>query len=524
MNLNWRQIIRWGALVISIAALVAVGILWLFQHQWNLVLQICLGLFIIGLAVFVAMDPGAIRAALTGRQARYGSNSLILVLAFIGILVVVNVLVYKNSKRWDLTADQTNTLAKESVDVLKSLPDRVMAKAFFTTDSTVASSKESTKTLLDKYTYASGGKFQYEFIDPNNDPAAARDAGITKDGTVVLYMGTAKQSVSSITESDITGAMVRLMNPAAHVVYFLTGHGEDPISGGTDQSYTNLANDLQAKNYKVSSLNLLAVLQIPTDASVIVIDGPKKPLTDAEVSKLDEFIKGGGSVVVMEDPTIDTQFGTSPDPLATDLAQNYGIVLGNNIVVDVYGYQAFQSPYFAIGYTYASHAITTGMSTMGTGFQNTRSVSADSTKGTDFSKTELIMTVDQSWGETDFASVQNSTVKYDKGVDLAGPVPLAVAASSNTNNARLVVFGDSEFALNGYYGFYGNSEIILNSIDWAAKEENLINLTSKTTTTRTLSMPQPYTQNLIILGSLVIIPGIVLVAGVGSWLSRRRKG
>ncbi len=524
MKLNWRQIIRWGALIISLLALAASAGLWIFQHQWNLALQICLGLFIIGLAVFVAMDPGAIRSALTGRQARYGSNALILTVAFVGILVVINFLVYKNTKRWDLTADQSNTLAKESVDVLKTLPDKVTAKAFFTTDSTVASSKQSAKELLDKYVYESAGKFQYQFIDPNKDPAAAKDAGITQDGTVVLYMGTAKQSVPSITETDLTGAMLRLMNPSAHVVYFLTGHGEYPISGGTDQSYTNLANDLKSRNYTVSSLNLLAVLQIPTDASVIVIDGPKKPLTDAEVSKLDEYIKGGGSVIVMEDPIIDTQFGSSPDPLANDLAKNYGIVLGNNIVVDVYGYQAFQYAYFAVGYQYASHPITSGMSTMGTGFQNARSVSADSSTGTDYSKTELILTVQQSWGETDFTSVNDNTVKYDPGVDLAGPVPLAVAAAGNTNNARLVVFGDSDFATNSYYGFYGNSEMIINSIDWAAKQENLISLTAKTTVDRTLAQPQTYTMNLILLGSLVIIPGVVLVAGVGSWLSRRRKG
>ena len=72
-------------------------------------------------------------------------------------------------------------------------------------------------------------------------------------------------------------------------------------------------------------MNLLADYQIPQDASVIVIDGPKKPLTDAEVSLLDAYLKNGGSVVVMEDPTIDTQFGDSPDPLANDLAQTYGI-------------------------------------------------------------------------------------------------------------------------------------------------------------------------------------------------------
>jgi ABC-type uncharacterized transport system involved in gliding motility auxiliary subunit len=524
MNTSWRQIIRWGALTISLLALFAALGLYIIQRQWNLALQICLGVFIIGLAVFVLVDPGSIRTALTGRQAKYGSNALILTIAFLGILVVVNYLTYKNTKRWDLTEDKSNTLAKETVDVLKSLPENVVAKAFYTTNSSVASSKDSAKTLLDQYVYDGGGKFQYEFIDPNKDPVAAQQAGITADGSIVLYMGSSKQPIASVSEANITGAMVRLMNPGTHVVYFLTGHGEYPITGGSEQSYTQLATDLEAKNYKVTTLNLLAVLQIPQDASVIVIDGPKKPLAESEVSLLDGYIKNGGSVIVMEDPSIDTQFGDTPDPLATDLSQNYGIVLGNNVVVDVYGYQAFQNPYFAVGYQYATHAITSNMNTMGTGFQNARSVSADNSVGSDYSKTEIINTVDQSWGETNIASIKDNTVKFDQGVDLSGPVPLAVAATQSTNNARLVVFGDSDFATNTYYGFYGNGEIIVNSIDWAAKEENLISLTPKTSVERTLSQPKPYTMGVILLGSLIVLPGLVLVAGVGTWVARRRKG
>ena len=86
-----------------------------------------------------------------------------------------------------------------------------------------------------------------------------------------------------------------------------------------------------------------------------------------------------------------------------------GLILGNDVVVDVYGYQAFQNPYFAVGYQYATHAITQKMSTMGTGFQSARSVSADDTVGTDYTKTQLITTVDQSWGETDMASIQNNS-------------------------------------------------------------------------------------------------------------------
>jgi ABC-type uncharacterized transport system involved in gliding motility auxiliary subunit len=105
-----------------------------------------------------------------------------------------------------------------------------------------------------------------------------------------------------------------------------------------------------------------------------------------------------------------------------------------------------------------------------------------------------------------------------------GPVPLAVVATGNTTNARLVVFGDSDFASNAYNGFYGNSDMIVNSIDWAAKEENLISLTPKTSVERTLVQPKAYTMGLILLGSLVVLPGIVLAAGIGSWIARRRQG
>ena len=524
MKPNWHLVIRIGSIAISLVALVVAAGLYIVQRQWNLYLQISIGLFVIGLAVYVVQDPDSIRKLLTGRQARYGSNALILSVAFIGILVVVNYLAYKYTKRWDLTSDQSNTLAKETVDVLKTLPDTVVAKAFFSSDASIVSSKDSAKSLLDQYVYGGGGKFQYAFIDPNKDPVAAQDAGISKDGSIVLFMGDTKQSVSSISETDITGAMVRLMNPGAHVVYFSTGHGEYPIDGSSDQSYTKLSTDLESRNYKVSTLNLLATNQIPQDASVVVIAGPKKPFTDAQVSLLDAYITNGGSVVVMEDPTIDTQFGDSPDPLANDLAQTYGIVLGNNVIVDAYGYQTFQNAYFAVGYQYATHVITQKMSTMGTGFQSARSVTAESSVGTDYSKTQLILTVDQSWGETDMASVQNNSVTFDQGVDLVGPVPLAVVADGTTDKARLVVFGDSDFATNAYYGFYGNSDMIINSIDWAAKEENLISLTPKTTVDRTLVQPQAYTMGLIFLGSLVVIPGIVLAAGIGSWLARRRQG
>jgi ABC-type uncharacterized transport system involved in gliding motility auxiliary subunit len=524
MNPKWRLIARRTSISISIIALV-IGIgYYIVVHQWNLFLQICLGLFVIGLALYIAFDPGNIRKALTGRYAHYGSNALILLVAFIGILVVINYLIYKNTKQWDLTVDQSNTLSNETLDVLSNLSDTVIAKAFFTTDAAFAASKENAKDLFDQYVYEGNGKFQYEFIDPIKDPVSAQESGITKDGSVVLYMGNNKQPVSLVSEQELTGAVIRLMNPGKHVVYFLIGHGEDPITGGSDQSYTQLKSALESKNYTVSSLNLLATQQIPQDASVVVVTGPDKPMDSSEVSLLDEYLRNGGSMVIMEEPPAVTQFGDAPDPLANYLAQTYGIVYGNDMVVDVQAAQSLQQPFIAIANQYAQHAITQKMSGMASLYPTARSVSSDDSIGTDYSKTSLVTTADQSWAETDMSTVQDGSMAPDQDVDLYGPVPLVVAAEGISSDTRLVVFGDSDFALNVNYGVYGNGDMIVNSIDWAAKEESLINLTPKTTVDRYLIQPTPYMIGMILLGSLVILPGLIIIAGIGTWVVRRRQG
>ncbi len=91
MKPGWRRFAPIGLYLAGVAALVSLG-LYIIQRQMSLALQISLALIIIGLALYALLDPDKIRQLLTGRQARYGSNALILVLAFIGIVVVINYL------------------------------------------------------------------------------------------------------------------------------------------------------------------------------------------------------------------------------------------------------------------------------------------------------------------------------------------------------------------------------------------------------------------------------------------------
>lgn len=108
--------------------------------------------------------------------------------AFLGILIVGNVLTFQNPKRWDVTQDKTNTLAPETIEALKTLPEPVTAVAFYSS----GLSTESADELLGNFKTSSNGKFDYQFVNPDTDPVAAREAGVTGDGNLAV-MGDRKE-------------------------------------------------------------------------------------------------------------------------------------------------------------------------------------------------------------------------------------------------------------------------------------------------------------------------------------------
>jgi ABC-type uncharacterized transport system involved in gliding motility auxiliary subunit len=519
MKTNLRRFAPIGLYLALLAALAAIS-LYIIQREWNLYLQISLGLVLVGLAIFALLDPDRVRLALTGRQARYGSNTLVMSLAFVGILVVVNYVGYKNPVRKDLTEGQQNTLAPETIDTLEKLPQPVEALAFYS--QRAASQSESAKNLLEQYKFEGKDKFNYRFIDPEADPLAAQDAKITRDGMLVVKMGDRQEPVEFVTEKEITSAMVRLIGNETRAVYFLTGHGERDPEGAGEEAYSLVKQVLESKNYMVGKLNLLSTNQIPEDAKVLIVAGPQQPLTSEEVDRLRAFSEAGGALVIMEEPIQTSGFGDKPDPLAEYISQGWGIVLGNDIIVDF----TLQQPFIAVANAYANHPITQKMQGMAALFPTARSVLAsEGITGT--TTTELVLTSDQAWGETDISSLEGGgelTVAPDSGKDTLGPVPLVAVAQSTDRQRRVAVFGDADFANDANFTQFGNGDLLINTIDWASGQENLINLTPKDTVQRILVPPGRYTLGLILFGSVFLVPGAVLVAGIIVWIQRRKRG
>ena len=515
MKPEWRRYAPIGIYVAILAAFIS-GLLYFLQRDFDIYLQISLAAIVIGLAAYVLLDPDKTRAAFSGRQARYGSNAFVIMLAALGIVVVINYLTYTYNQRWDLTEDQINTLSAETLEVLASLPEPVAATAFYSSSSDPTSAVDT----LENYRSNADGNFTFEIVDPVAEPFRANDAGITQDRSIVLQMGSQQEIINFASEAQITEALVRLMS-GERFVYFLTGHGEADPEGVDEFSLSLLNRSLVSRNYNVQMLNLLATQTIPADADVIVIAGPNVPVSEDEIVQLDAFLQAGGAVVVLAEPTLLTEFGDAEDPLSNYLTESWGIRLGENVVLDT----ASTNMAIPFAFEYGQHPITENLDNVAPFFPTSRSVQVTG-QIEGISQQELVLTAPEvTWAESDLASLaEGGEVGLDSESDIPGPVPLVVVAEGFESGARLVVIGDSEFPRDAYFAEQGNGNFLVNVLDWASQQENLISLNPNTPTVRFLPPPQPAVLRIIQFFSICLVPGGMVVAGIVVWWRRRRRG
>jgi ABC-type uncharacterized transport system involved in gliding motility auxiliary subunit len=311
------------------------------------------------------------------------------------------------------------------------------------------------------------------------------------------------------------------MNPGQRSVYFLTGHGERDTETSGDNAYTRARTVLESKNYTVKTVNLLAQKTIPEDALAIIIDGPTQPISSEEMPILKAFIEKGKSLIVLEDASLASNSGKTSDPLIAYLISTWGITINNDIVIDPSSSQIV----VAIAADYGTHPITNKLRSpfMDTFFPAARSLTLNE-KIQDIQTTVLVKTVDRSWGETDLTALQNNQVAFDSTTDLSGPLTIAAAAQNSKSNGKVVVIGNSAFASDIYFDSYGNGDLFINTVDWAAGQENMISLTSSKTISRQLKLPSSYTILFLAFVFIILVPGLVIAGWVASWIARRKRG
>src|ERR1035438_1968057 len=136
------------------------------------------------------------------RQTKYSAYVTVYILVILAVLGVANFI-----------ADQT-------VKAIKGLKRDVTVTYFGET-----TQFPQARDLLGRYATLSP-KLKVDYIDPVKKPQLARAAGVRQLGTIVVDTGERKEDAKSLTEEEITGALIRALKGGERNVCFLTGSGE----------------------------------------------------------------------------------------------------------------------------------------------------------------------------------------------------------------------------------------------------------------------------------------------------------
>ena len=475
------------------------------------VITLCEGLAVICLIAFFVKHFETLKAFSIRRSTRLGLNSVLMVLLFVGILVILNFLAARHSKRWDLSETQHFTLAPQTHRVLRGLSREVKITVFaqdrgqaFTTY----------RDLLDSYRQESD-KIKVEYVDPERRPGVARQYGIIRADTAVLESGPQTTRITAPSEAELTGALIRVSKDRKKLVLFLEGHGERSLSDQERGGFSLAKEALTKQNYEVDTLVLLKESAIPEGISVLVLAGPRRPVTREEKDRISRYVTNGGRLLVLLDP--DSQADIE------DLLRQWGVEAGRGVLVDLQDRLAQGDLTALMVRTFTEHEITQDF-TFAVLFPVSRHLSFHEETGKDWDFVPLARTSPQSWAET---NLQGRVVSFSAKEDVQGPLPLAAALTpkkpleEGKRRAALVVVGNSSFASNAYINFPGNTDFLLHALGWLADERELISITPKEPAFRPF-IPNPVQERILLYVQVFVLPSLTFLWGLTVWRKRRR--
>ena len=463
----------------------------------------------------------------TRRQARYGTLTGVSVVVVLCILVAINYIGARQNKRWDLTANKQFSLSDQTRNVLQKLDSPLRMRVF-----TDEAAFQQNKDKLNEYSFASKN-VATEYIDPEKKPLSAAGVQLTPPLTMVLDYKGRSERVTSDAEQDVTTAIIKVVQGGTKKVYFVQGHGEKDATSAERDGYKTIADSLTRENYTVDKLVLAQAGAVPDDAAVVVVAGPKTDFFPGEITALKNYLGKQGKLLMALDPA--DKADAAPLTNLVALAHDWGIDVGNDIVVDVSGMGQLigTDQSVPVAASYPSHAITRNFKFI-TAYPFARSVNPVSGGVGGHTAQGFVETSPRSWAESDVKGLLTTgkvSFKADSG-DKQGPITVAAAVSAAAAapaggagdapkpETRVAVYGDSDFAGNSGINIQGNRDLFLNTIGWLSQQENLISIRPKDPQDRRLTMTAAQQTNVQWL-SLFIIPGLVFFTGFYSWWRRR---
>lgn len=429
----------------------------------------------------------------------------------------------------DWTYGGRNSLSQPTQTLLKSLDKPLKFIAYIPDRPDLAA---ELRKMADKYRRIKPDT-SIEFVNPDLDPARAKQDGIQASGQLAIHLGDRSEVVQATGEEVIANAIQRMSRGGERLVVFLEGHGERNPLAAESTGMSQLVANLERNGFKIQPHNLVRSQSMPQNASFVVIASPQQDLLPGEVDVLKKYVEQGGNLLWLQDPG--GLHGLQP------LEALLGVQVYDGTVVDAN--QALQQllginhPAVIPIVDYGKSEVVQKLTGTQTIFPFATMVARDPQAGEKdgalaWQADEFLMTLPTSWLET--SGKLEGSVKFDEGGgDKAGPLPIGVAetrvleAPDNKPDAkdreqRVAVIGDSDFMLNSFIGQGANLDLATNLFNWLSADDKLLQAPVIRAPDTQLDISETAGFVLAVF-FLFVLPVGLLLAGVLIWWRRSKR-
>ncbi len=371
-------------------------------------------------------------------------------------------------------------------------------------------------------------------------------------------------------EGQITSAIAALTSENLPKLYALRGHGELELTDTLDQ-------EIEKENIEIEDLNLVTADAVPEDADALLIASPTSDLSEAEAQKVINYLRTGGSAILITD-----YLGEELPNFDTILAY-YGVELTEGVVMESDANYYIQIPYYLVpkinstevsedmtdGSAYVLLAASQGIAETGEGREDLTITGILTTSNSAYSKTDVanMATYEEEDGDidgpfdigvliTEDVEVTDELLQeaslVDESADLSDRLGSLTqeepeteeeseteegiltaieeteteseAETAQTAETKVAVFTSSTLIDDTANSMVsgGNYQLFINTLSWACDQDSSVSVPSKSVTVDYLTLTAA-SSNFWSIVTIAIIPGILLIVGLGIWLSRRRR-
>lgn len=429
------------------------------------------------------------------------------------LLVNLNVLGARWYQRWDFTSDKLYTLSQPTRELLAGLAEPVDVNVLLSKSDPLS---VSVRHMLEAYS-AQTRQLRVRYVDPDRSPAEflavqqkyqilagkAEDGRVITDAVIVVAQGpkhwfiTADELVKldedsgrarPALESALSTALDNLRKAEKAKLCFTTGHREPTLDDAGPQGLSELRKRLEKGNYEPVSVDATSPQVSYAECVAVVVPTPELEFSADQAKRLGDYVKGGGSALLLLSPNLDESGRVRGSGLEPVLEQA-GVSLGRDLVLEQD--KASRLPSGSGELFFAKllpHALTRGVLHEDDKLSSRVLIAQARSLEVGNAASAVMETTSSAVSLKDLSPLgagQRSDVAAgaeQKVLRVAAARELTKVDTKAAHGPRLFVTGASNLAWNRNFqdpSLYGNQRLIENAISWAAARPSLLNVPQK---------------------------------------------